>query len=148
MIELSKVFLLSVGILLFLEMQAVNGIEEKEMLMAGIITAIASALRKELRKKRCTIQLLPGKKVLRISDFGRRSDKYFYRRFRFLKQHLIELMKAIGLAFINSIKATAFMAINFYRQSALIDFFGNEAIRASPPRDRHSSRPFAASQMK
>jgi hypothetical protein len=38
--------------------QAMNGIQEEEMLMAGIITALASALRKESSKKPCIIQLL------------------------------------------------------------------------------------------
>ena len=44
----------SVGVLLFL-IQAINGIQEEEMLMAGIITELASALRKESSKKPCTI---------------------------------------------------------------------------------------------
>jgi hypothetical protein len=90
MMEMSKILLFSVGVLLFFEMQAMNGINEEEMLMAGMLTALGSALRKESRKKRCTIQLLPGAKALRISDFGRKHDEYFYRRFRFRKHHLVQ----------------------------------------------------------
>ena len=47
----------SVGVLLFL-IQAINGIQEEEMLMAGIFTELASALRKESSKKPCTIHFI------------------------------------------------------------------------------------------
>ena len=79
----------SVGVLLFL-IQAINGIQEEEMLMAG-------ALRKESSKKPCTIQLHYENSALIISDFGQKSDRYVYQRFQFRKQHLVKSMKAIGL---------------------------------------------------
>ena len=67
------------------------------MLMAGIFTELASALRKESSKKPCTIQLHYENSALIISDFGQKSDRYVYQRFQFRKQHLVKSMKAIGL---------------------------------------------------
>ena len=73
LIETSDVALLSVCFILILGMQARRGINAEEMLLAGIITALASALlklllklSKEAHKKRCTSRLPPESKPLRI----------------------------------------------------------------------------------
>jgi hypothetical protein len=68
LIETSEVALLSVCFILILGMQARRGINAEEMLLAGIITALASALSKEAHKKRCTSRLPPESKPLRIED--------------------------------------------------------------------------------
>ena len=95
LIETSEVALLSVCFILILGMQARRGINAEEMLLAGIITALASALSKEAHKKRCTSRLPPESKPLRIEDL--RDDEYFYRRFRFRKDHLVHFLMLIGL---------------------------------------------------
>ena len=68
LVETSEVALLSVCFILILGMQARRGINAEEMLLAGIITALASELSKEAHKKRCTSRLPPESKPLRIED--------------------------------------------------------------------------------
>jgi hypothetical protein len=88
LIETSEVTLLSVCFILILGMQARRGINAVKMLLAGIITALASALSKEAHTKRCTSRLSPESKPLRIEDL--RDDEYFYRRFRFRKDPFLK----------------------------------------------------------
>ena len=94
-IETSNIFLLSTCIILFLGMQARKGINAEERVLAGMITALASAFGVEARKKRCVTRLPPGIKPLRVSDLS--DDEYFYRRFRFRKEHLVHFMMLINL---------------------------------------------------
>jgi hypothetical protein len=94
-IETSNILLLSTCIILFLGMQARKGINAEEMVLAGMITALASAFGVEARKKRCVTRLPPGIKPLRVSDLS--DDEYFYRRFRFRKEHLVHFMMLINL---------------------------------------------------
>jgi hypothetical protein len=98
MFEMSDMFLLSACVLLFIGMQARKGIIFEDMAISGMITLFSLALRKECRKRPCTTRLPPGAKPLRISDLDESDDNdYFYRRFRFRKKHLVELMLLIGL---------------------------------------------------
>ncbi len=95
LIETSEIVLLSVCFILVLGMQARKRINAEDMLLAGTLTALASALSQEARKKRCTTRLAPESKPLRIADLS--DDEYFYRRFRFRKDHLVHFMMLIGL---------------------------------------------------
>ena len=76
-------------------MQARKGINAEERVLAGMITALASAFGVEACKKRCVTRLPPGIKPLRVSDLS--DDEYFYRRFRFSKEHLVHFMMLINL---------------------------------------------------
>jgi hypothetical protein len=93
--ETSEVILVSACLILILGMQSRKGINAEEMVLAGIFTALASALSKEARKKRCTTCLSKESKPLRIADLS--DDEYFYRRFRFRKDHLVYFMMLIDL---------------------------------------------------
>ena len=93
--EMSYACLLSACILLLFGMQARKGINAQEMVLAGMITVLATTLSMEARKKRCTTRLPSRSKVLRLSHLS--DDEYFYRRFRFRKEHLIYLMMCIDL---------------------------------------------------
>jgi hypothetical protein len=73
-IETSNIFLLSTCFILFLGMHARKGINAEEMVLAGMITALASAFGVEARKKRCVTRLSPGIKPLRVSDLS--DDEY------------------------------------------------------------------------
>ena len=94
-IEMSNTFLLSACILLFLGMHAKKGINAEEMVLGGIIAVLATAFGVEARKKLCVTRLPHGSKPLRVSDLD--DDEYFYRRFRFRKEHLVHFMMLIGL---------------------------------------------------